>query len=58
MSPFLNSGILKNECEFRVQEYEKIQILTKGKCYANATFTNCAKKILINDRGKLLLSNL
>ena len=26
---------------FKLYQYEKIQILTKGKCYINGTFANC-----------------
>ena len=34
---------------FSLKEYEKVQIITKGKCYTNATFDKCTKKIdLIN----------
>ena len=36
----------------RLKEYEKVQIITKGKCYTNATFDKCTKKIdLINEES-------
>ena len=36
----------------RLKDYEKVQIITKGKCYTNATFDKCTKKIdLINEES-------
>ena len=42
--------LLKFMEAMRQREYEKVQIITKGKCYTNATFDKCTKKIdLINE---------
>ena len=39
-------NVLKN---FELDTYEKIQILTKGKCYYNDTFSNCKSKMSFTD---------
>ena len=36
-----------------LSHYKDIQIITKGKCYTNATFGNCAKKINVTNTEKL-----
>ena len=33
----------------RLKEYEKVQIITKGKCYTNSTFDACTKKKNVTD---------
>ena len=44
LSKFMETLMLK--------EYEKVQIITKGKCYTNGTFDKCTKKIdLIKDES-------
>ena len=44
--------LLKFMEAMRQREYEKVQIITKGKCYTNATFDKCTKKIdLINEES-------
>lgn len=42
-----NLNMLLNS--FSLGEYEKIQILTKGKCYTNATFGNCLTKVKVKN---------
>ena len=37
---------------FSLFQYERIQIISKGKCYTNGTFGNCSKKINITTKEK------
>ena len=34
---------------FNLNHYEKVQIITKGKCHSNGTFSNCARKMNISN---------
>ena len=34
---------------FNLNQYEKLQIITKGKCYSNGTFSNCVRKMNISN---------
>ena len=40
---------------FGLNQYEKIQKITKGKCYTNATFGNCGHKLDINSNISMKL---
>ena len=37
-----------------LNQYEEIQILTKGKCYNDDTFEKCEKKMDVENKEKLL----
>ena len=43
---------------FELDEYEKIQVITKGKCYINGTFGNCKNNLDLNEEDLKLLGML